>query len=216
LTHSIAVALPVAVVFLPKLSVAATADWLAKKHAGCISSTPDRALRGCLVAQRGHGFIFVDGSLDEGEQRVTLAHETGHFLQHYEAPRAEALQLLGPSIAPVLDGDRPPTSHERLRGALRGAPIGVYEHMLDRHDGVPGPTTASLEAEADLIAFELLAPTSVILRTTKPGLDCRDALVARYGLPTWAAARWAGWIDGRRVRDGFLRRLEGAREKNDR
>ena len=208
MTQSIAAALPVAVIFLPVLSVASIAEWLAKRRAGCIAGTPDRELRGCLVAQRGHGFIFVDGRLDENELRMTVAHETGHYLQHYEAPRVQAVQLLGPSIVDVLDGDRPPTPHERLRGALRGASTGVYKHMLNRQAGTPEPTTARLEAEADLIAFELLAPAAAVLRTTKPGLSCRDALVGRYGLPVWAATRWAAWVDAHRVRDDFLRRLE--------
>jgi hypothetical protein len=38
-TQGIAAILPVAVVSLPKLSVAATAEWLAKKRAGCIASS---------------------------------------------------------------------------------------------------------------------------------------------------------------------------------
>lgn len=215
LRRAIAVTLPVAVISLPRLSVGAMAEWLAKKRAGHVASTPDRPLRGCLIAQRGHAFLFVDGSIKEDEQRLTIAHETGHFLQHYDGPRRAALELLGPSIVPVLDGDRLPTPQERLRGALRSAPVGVYEHMLDRHDGEPDPLTARLEVEADLIAFELLAPTFVVLRSTKPGPDCRDALVDRFGLPGWAAARWGEWIDAKRVHDGLFGRLEAARAKND-
>jgi len=215
LTQSIAAALPAAVVFIPKLTIAGTANWLSKKRIGCIASTPDRPLRGCLIAQRGHAFIFVDGTLAEDEQRLTLAHETAHFVHHYEAPRTAALQLLGSGVEPILNGDRVPTPQEKLRGALRGAPLGVYEHMLDRHDGVPDPLTSRCEAEADLIAFELLAPANLILRTTKPGTFCRDTLVGCYGMPAWAAARWAAWIDARRVPDGLMRRLDLARAKKE-
>jgi hypothetical protein len=216
LTPTIAAVLPVAVVLLPRLTVAATAEWLARRGAGCIGSSPDRSLRGCLIAQRGHGFIFIDGSLADDEQRLTLAHETAHFLHHYEAPRTKALELLGSAIQPALDGDREATPQERLRGALRGVPIGVYEHLLDRADGAPDPTTARLEAEADLIGFELLAPTITVLRGSERGADCRAVLEARFGLPSWAAARWGAWVDSRRRGDPFLRRLQAAREKNDR
>jgi len=216
LAPTIAAVLPVAVVLLPRLTVAATAEWLARRGAGCLGASPDRSLRGCLVAQRGHGFIFIDGSLAEDEQRLTLAHETAHFLHHYEAPRATALDLLGAAVEPALDGEREATPEERLRGALRGVPIGVYEHLLDRADGMPDPTTARFEAEADLIGFELLAPTSTVSRASAAGASCRSALEERFGLPAWAASRWGAWIDSHRRGDRFLRRLQAAREKNDR
>lgn len=213
LTPTIAAVLPVAVVLLPKLTVAATADWLAKRGAACLDSYPDRPLRGCLVAQRGHAFMFIDGCLTEDEHRLTVAHETAHFLHHYESPRATALELLGASVAPVLDGDRPATSNERLRGALRGVPIGIYEHMLDRSGEILDASIGRLEAEADLIAFELLAPANVVLRRTKAGADCCAALQDGFGLPRWAAARWGEWIDARRRGDPLFQRLQKAREK---
>jgi hypothetical protein len=163
------------------------------------------------VAQRGHAFIFIDGSLPDDEQRLTLAHETAHFIHHYETPRMAALEILGAGLESVLDGERVPTPQERLRGALRGVPIGVYRHMMDRSDGVPDQTTSRLEAEADLIAFELLAPTNTVLRGTKNGEDCRAALRERFGLPQWAAERWGDWVDSRRGGDGLIRRLEASR-----
>jgi Zn-dependent peptidase ImmA (M78 family) len=166
-----------------------------------------------LIAQRGHAFIFIDGSLPDDELRFTLAHETAHFVHHYEGPRSSALEVLGSGIEVVLDGERPPTAQERLRGALRGVPIGVYQHMMDRADGLPDRATSQLEAEADLIAFELLAPTNTVLRTTTPGDNCSAELQTRYGLPSWAADRWRDWIDSRRRGDSFIRRLEAERQK---
>jgi hypothetical protein len=213
LTATIAAVLPVAVVLLPKLTVAATANWLAKRGAGCLDSCPDRPLRGCLVAQRGHAFMFIDGSLGEEEHRLTVAHETAHFIHHYEAPRATALELLGASVAPVLDGDRPATPQEQLRGALRGVPIGIYAHMLDRSAGRPDASISRFEAEADLIAFELLAPSNTVVRGTEAGADCATALEERFGMPHWAASRWGAWIDARRGGDRLFRRLQTAREK---
>lgn len=213
LTPTIAATLPVAVVLLPKLTVAATAEWLAKRGAAHIDSSPDRPLRGCLVAQRGHGFVFLDGSLPEDELRLTVAHETSHFLHHYEAPRAAALELLGASLAGVLDGDRPATAQERMRGALRGVQIGIYEHMLDRSDGAPDEATSRAEAEADLIAFELLAPSNAVIRLARSRADYRAAMVERFGLPAWAAERWAVWVDSLRGQDGLIQRLRATREK---
>lgn len=213
LRPTIAAILPAAVVLLPRLTVAGTAEWLSRRGAGCLSSTPDRPLRGCLVAQRGHAFIFIDGSLPDDDQRLTLAHETAHFIHHYETPRTSALEILGAGLEAVLDGERAPTPQERLRGALRGVPIGVYKHMMDRSDGVPDHSTSRLEAEADLIAFELLAPTSSVLRTTKAGDHCRAALKEIFGLPPWAAERWGALIDSRRGGDSFIRRLEAGREQ---
>ncbi len=204
--------LQVADVPLPGLTVAKAADWLARRGADCIGNVPDRQLCGFLVAQRGHAFIFIDSSLSAAEQRLTFAHETAHFLYHYEAPRLAAIEMLGETIKPVLDGDRAATPHERLRGALRDVPLGVYKHMLDRSDGVPDATTSRLEAEADLIAFELLAPMDVVLRTTQAGDCCRTALEKRFGLPAWAAARWGAWVDAQRDGDSFLSRLQAARE----
>lgn len=211
---TIAAILPVAVVLLPALSVAQMADWLARRGAGCLAPTPDRRLRGCLVAQRGHAFIFADGSLPEDEQRLTLAHETAHFLHHYETPREMALALVGPSILPVLDGERPALSAEKLRGAFRGVPLGVYQHTLERDQGLPDPITERLESEADLIAFELLAPASVVVARAS-GCDERlSVLISQFGLPPWAATRWGRWLEARRGGgDPFIARLQAARKK---
>lgn len=214
LTPTIAAILPIAVVLIPKLTIESMVNWLTARGANCLQSVESRSLRGCLVAQRGHAFMFVDGNLEAAEQRLTIGHETAHFLHHYEAPREVALQMIGPSLREVLDGDRAATASERLRGALRGVKIGVYEHMLVRDGGAPDETTSKQEAEADLIAFELLAPLSIVLRETNAGVECRAVLVERYGLPEWAAARWGAWIDAHRRGDSFLRRLETSRKNS--
>lgn len=214
LTPTIAAVLPVAVVFLPELTVRGITEYLAQRGARCFSGN-DRPLRGCVVAQRGNAFIFVDGGLADDEQRMTLAHELAHFVHHYEAPRQAALTHYGNSIIEVFDGDRPATAAERLLGALRGVPIGVYEHVMDRGDDhCPDERTSALEAEADLLAFELLAPSRALLRDTKTGEDCRQALVDTYGLPAWAAERWGRWIDSHRRGDSFIEHLQAARRRS--
>jgi hypothetical protein len=210
LTPTIAAILPVPVILLPRLTIPAVVDWLGRHRVPCTPLSGSRRLRGCLVAQRGHGFMFVEGDLAEDEQRLTVAHETAHFLYHYEQPRALAYRLLGESILGVLDGDRAPTPSERLRGALRGVPVGVYTHTLDRDDdGRPNDEAARLETEADLIAFELLAPMATVRRSTG-GRDYANVLVSRFGLPTWAAVRWGAWIGARSSGDGFIARLSEA------
>jgi hypothetical protein len=151
--------------------------------------------------------MFVDGELSEAEQRLTIAHETAHFLYHYEQPRDSAHKLLGPSILAVLDGDRPATASEKLRGALREVPVGVYAHTLDRDDeGRPNEETARIETEADLIAFELLAPMAEV-RAVSRGENRVDVLITRFGLPQWAAVRWSAWIQARTGGDGLINRL---------
>jgi hypothetical protein len=215
LTRPVAEVLPVAVIRLPRLSLGSMAEWLERRGAACLDVTQDRSLRGCLIAQRGHGFIFIDGTLPVDEQLHTLAHETAHFLHHYQAPRTTALEVLGSSLKAVLDGDRPPTPTEKLSGVLRGVPIGAYRHSLDRTpDGLPDAHTQRMECEADLVAFELLAPSDRLSATTAPGDDCRTALQADYGLPPWAARAWGGWIDAHRAGDGLIARLEVHRRKN--
>ena len=72
LRGAIAEVLPVGVVSLPRLTLAAVADWLQHRGSVSIRLGPDRALCGCLVAQRGHGFIFLDGMMDANDERLTL------------------------------------------------------------------------------------------------------------------------------------------------
>lgn len=206
--------LPVAVVHLPRLTISSAQAWLSDRGVGDALPVPDRALRGCLVAHRGHGFIFLDGTLADGEERMTLAHEVAHFLRHYERRRAVAVRKLGPAILEALDGQRALTSAERVSGVLRNVPLGVYRHTLGRNaDGRPDEYTLGLEAEADLLGFELLAPSWKVVRSSSPGSDCRELLETAYGLTPDCALAWARWIDARRPRDTFMDRLELATKK---
>jgi hypothetical protein len=80
------------------------------------TNTNGRPLRGCLIAHRGQGIIFLEASETIDQQRFTLAHELAHFIGHYLGLRDTAIARLGPSIVAALDGDRAPTSAERLSG----------------------------------------------------------------------------------------------------
>jgi hypothetical protein len=213
LQHAVSLALPLTIVYLPALSPAAIEQWLAAHGLTWGLRTEPRALRGCLVAHRGHGFLFADGTMASDETRVTIGHETAHFLRHYWNPRQAAVDRLGESVLAALDGDRAPTGAERLAGVLRGVSVGVCTRLLDRDQwGVPVGAAEEAEAEADLIAFELLAPGALVLSTTTPGLHRRQTLTDRFGLPTWAAEAWGGWLDSIGRTDSLITGLRAARK----
>jgi IrrE N-terminal-like domain len=194
-----------AVILLPKLSIASLNAWLRERGRAPIGRHPDRALRGCLLARKGCGFIFLDGSLTPEERRFALAHELAHFFAHYLEPRRRAAIRFGPQILPVLDGERPATSAERLAGIIREVPIGLFEDFLARNQvGRPPWSVLDIETEADLIALELLAPCGEVLPLARPGPDLPCILESRFGLPAWAAAEWGHFIMDLRPRSDPL------------
>ena len=206
--------LPVAVVHLPRLTISDASAWLSERGVEGTLTAADRPLRGCLVAHRGHGFIFLDGGLEPDEERVTLSQEVSHFVRHYERRRVAAARKMGPAILEALDGDRPLTAAERVSAVLRDIPVGVYRHTMGRDGaGRPDAHTMELEAEADLLGFELLAPSWRVAKSSMPGADCRELLQVAYGFPSESALAWARWIDARRAPDPFLARLEVAAKK---
>lgn len=211
--RAIALALPVAVIRLPHLSVAAVTEWLRHRGVGAPSALDCRPLSGCLFAHGGHGFVFVDGGDPPDELRFVLAHEVSHFMLHHLDPRRRAVAILGDSVLEVLDGLRPPTANERLAGVLRGVRLGEYLHAIEREpDGrIPSGDVARMETEADLLAFELLAPMASVrqflsLGRTQPDRSLiASTLRSRYGLPCRAAQDWAGQIAARfAVRPRFV------------
>ena len=208
---AVALALPASIIFVPVLSSPVINSWLRRRGIKCSLSAANRPLRGCLIANRGHGLIFVDGTMPADEMRITVAHETVHFLHHYLNPRTQALERFGAGIRTVLDGDRLATPAERLAGVLRGIPVGVETHLLDRHaDGALADSAKAAEIEADLAAFELLAPTGHVLARTDRGVPRCRALIDAYGFPPWAALVWGNWLDGQTSGDPLIRRLREA------
>ena len=195
----IANALPVSVVLLPRLRVAAVEDWLQRRGIRCATAAQDRPLRACLVARYGHGFIVVEGADPEDEQRFSLAHELAHFLRHYWQPRCQAAERLGESALEVLDGERPPSQDERIHGLLAHVRLGFHVHLMDRtaDHQVAGAAVDLAERDADLLAFELLAPGDAVIENVPrlPPEQYREAirrrLVTDFRLPADPAERYA-------------------------
>ncbi|WP_112426126.1 ImmA/IrrE family metallo-endopeptidase [Thermogemmatispora tikiterensis] len=200
-------AYPVAIFSLTRLSVERVERWLQQRGIAYCSSCAERPLHGCLLAVRGHGLIFVDRSDPPEEQRYTLAHELAHFLHDYLQPRQHAIRLLGPSILPVLDGERPPTFEERLDAILASCKLGFYLDLLPRTTEDMERVSALLRAErgADRLALELLAPAERVLsqvdQQLQKGADpaerrriARHLLMATYGLPPAIAQGYAALL----------------------
>src|SRR5262249_5225675 len=128
-------------------------------------------------------------------ERVILAHELGHFLADYEWPRRRVLRRLGPSVLPVLDGDRPPSGAEELAGVLARVPPGAPAPFMERGFAPQSPAaTGRVERTASALACELLAPRRAVRDVgSSRGLpDGPDSLVGllrdEFGLPeSWAA-----------------------------
>jgi hypothetical protein len=214
LRKSVLQALPVAIVQLPRLTLGEASRWLRARGVDRQLGSQDRMVRGCLLADRGHGFVFLDGSLEPEDERITLAHEVAHYWLHYEKPRATAIAGLGERIREALDGDRPFSPAEQFSAVVRNVPVGTYQHTLDRgHNGLPNAATLRMEREADVLAFELLAPSGKVRADSAPGQDCVDLLCTCFGFPAAEAALWADWIDAGRHEDSFITRLQrGARK----
>jgi hypothetical protein len=186
----------VAVILIPKLSIDAVNRWLAAHGRQPLRNHEDRILRACLLARRGFGLIFVDGSMDRDERRYAVAHELAHFFAHYLELRRRAVARFGEPILSVLDGERPPTIAERLSGIIQYAPLGPFDDFLVRDSaGEPSAKVIEIENEADLIAMELLAPSGEVARMTRSGATRVDLLRKDFGLPVWAAEEWTRFID---------------------
>jgi hypothetical protein len=54
-----------AVVLVPKLSITSLNAWLTERRLAPVGRHADRALRGCLLARRGHAFIRMSSKRNE-------------------------------------------------------------------------------------------------------------------------------------------------------
>ncbi len=179
-------ALPLAVHRSPKLTTHDVNRLLVNLGCEQLPGEVERALRGCVVADVGVGLVVVDGADSEEEQRLTVAHETAHFVLHYLRPREQATAALGPKIVPVLDRTRSATRAELFSAALRDVPITPFRHAMVRSPKPLSGRVLMMEAEADELALEILVARDV-LRAVLPATA--KAVAERFCIPLWAADR---------------------------
>ncbi|MFN8463962.1 MAG: hypothetical protein U0X20_00365 [Caldilineaceae bacterium] len=195
LERSLALALPVVLIKLPRLHLAEVEQWISRRGTKFQFGCQSRPVRGCIIAQGGNGLIFVDGTDSPDEQRMTVAHEVGHFLADYWLPRTKAVKRFGPSILDVLDGIRPATITERVHAVLGSSHIGPYTTFLERGDLVEGAETWKVEERSDQIALTLLAPAEYVYPLLDVGsgkfaerVEAAAAVLrGQFGLPEEAA-----------------------------
>jgi hypothetical protein len=193
---------PLFILRIPNLWVHDVETYLREKQLPARIGAADRPLHGCVVAIRGKGLIVVDGTDGPHEIRFTIAHEVAHFLLDYQEPRLRALDRLGPHVQEVLDGQRPPTTAERIDGLLANTAVGMYMHFMHRDDaGLADGSVLEAESQADRLALELIAPHDEVWRSLPKGFTDRSyprrvgslqrLLVRRFGLPTEEAQNYA-------------------------
>jgi hypothetical protein len=210
---------PLAVVVLPNLDARRARGWLAERGARLGDGDANRPLRGLLLAARGVGIVFLDGTLAPADRRFTVAHELGHFLLAYLEPRERVLRE-APSLLEVVDGRRPPTRTERAQALLARVPIGLHAHLLDRDvHGAAAPDVEAAEDAASQFALEVLAPWSAALDAAREVVGDRRSphgellaevtarFAERFALPAdRAAVRAAATLGALGVRRGFFDR----------
>lgn len=199
LQRPIQLTLPLGLVFLAGLTTMRLDAWLRDWDIVCSLRGPSRALRACLVCRGGRGLIFIDKGDSEPEQRYSLAHELAHYLREQWQPRRQAVAALGPHVLEVLDGDRSARAEEAVQSVLAQISLDLEVHLMERTLEGDYASAAIFRAErdADLLAFELLAPSGHILSAleaapTASRLEVAShILIETYDLPSYAAAVYA-------------------------
>ncbi len=191
LERSVALALPLTIVKLPKLKLHDVELWLRRRGTALYFGCQSRVVRGCLIAFGGCGFIFIDGADPDDERRFTLAHEIAHFMIDYWQPRENAISKLGNDIVEVIDGTRSPTVGERVHALLGSIPIGLHTDLMERGLQDEACEVWAIENRADRIAVALLAPPKTVLSSVNLAAMVfeqrqailKAALCDQFGLP---------------------------------
>ncbi len=217
LESAVAWATPLAILRIPNLWVTDVELYLRRRQLPIAVQMEDRPLHGCICAYADRGVIIVNGTDTSNQLRFTIAHEVAHFLRDYVEPRRRAVEKLGVSVMPVLDGIRMATIAERVDSILTGAPIGIFAHYMHRDDlGETHSETIYSETEADRLALELIAAEDEVHRTLPRRLyslafdnrisTVQRLLVRRFGLPRSIASQYAQrlcrlWFGGPSIRE---------------
>ena len=202
--EAITFTMPLTIEGIAKLRVSDINAWAKRIKIPAQVSGRDRRLHGCLLAHKDRGVIFYDTNDPLDEQRVTLAHELAHFLVDYKAPRERAISIFGSTILPILDGERSLTDVERIHAVLSTVHLGSMSHVMERPDeGLPSNIVLDIEDRADRLAFELLAPASLLQEQMQQsnvrGFKARHTLLTQHlltvhGLPECIASSYARYI----------------------
>jgi hypothetical protein len=197
---------------LSRLSIRAVETYLA--HLGIFRTTnePDRPLRACVAADGDAALILLDADDPADEKNASVTHEVAHFLRQCLQPRLRAVEALGPAVLDVLDGRREPTPAERLSAVLRGVKFGVHVHYLGRDGGCLSPAVQKAEYEADLLAWQLLAPEDEVARLAgdEEVVGVQTLLMTTFGLPATMAAYYAAWLCPGQDYSPVMQKLLGA------
>ncbi|HEY0429482.1 MAG TPA: ImmA/IrrE family metallo-endopeptidase [Pyrinomonadaceae bacterium] len=198
LERAIQFAFPITIIELPRLQLSQIESWFARRNTKYQFGCPSRAVRGCLIAYGGKGFIFIDSTDSPDEQRFTLSHEISHFLIEYWIPRQKAISKFGSTITEVLDGHRKPSIEQRVHAFLGSIQLGIYSELMTRADSAESTQTEIWDAEsrADRIAMALLAPPQSVIEKTDISPTKYDdriqnitkVLTDEFGLPAPVAA----------------------------
>lgn len=204
---------PLAVISRPELRASTVADHLHAHRLPVRFAEPDRPLCAALYCWRGAGYVYLDAADPPDEQRFSFAHELAHYLRDYADPRRKLELAIGPAALDVLDGLRPPAADERLHAVLRHRSLTPHCHFMSRDPaGRPGgEEERRAEADADRLAFELLAPAELFHGATDPAV-VESRLIAEFGLPPSAAREYAFLLLPRaEPPSGFLARVTKSR-----
>jgi hypothetical protein len=208
---AIPLAVPASVIRLKDLRPVVIWRWLLRQGIRLSLAVQDRPLDGCIVAYRGHAVLFLTAGLEGCYERMILAHELGHWLAHYHRPRQRVLRRLGPSVQPVLDGERPTTTEEEVAGVLAGVVLGPHQHYMERDfDPRRIARTDQVERDATALACELCAPRrELFARAAARGLAAKvDSWVRllreEFAFPeSWACVHAARQLSRCRERRRF-------------
>lgn len=200
---AVSLTLPLDIVSLSDLTLCKVHKWLTSNDIQIPINVNDRHLHGFILVSKGFGFMFINGTDSEDERRYTIAHEAGHFILDYKVPRDKAIKKLGESIRDVLDGLREPTIEEQINGLVKEISVRPFTHLLEKNgDGsFESIQVFNSENRADMLAVELLAPYSQVIKTTLSGRQrmsfalfdqcCLDILISKYNLPVLIAKQYS-------------------------
>jgi hypothetical protein len=181
---------------IARLSVHKVENRLAFAGVQYRSGEPDRPLRACVAAHGGAAWVFLDADDPPDEKTASIAHETAHYLRHCYQPRCRAAAL-GEGLLAVADGLRAATPAEEVNALLRRVNLAIHVHYLHREGDRLLPAVRNAEDEADLLAWQLLAPVEAVLARAGAEDEMPQvvALLGRaFGLPESMATQYADWL----------------------